>query len=301
MSSDTLQIFSVIVTYNPEINNVTKLVNDLKKQKVVPVIIDNGTLDQTNLSTLSALCQVIRLDENFGIAKAQNIGISHVKEMGGKYVLFFDQDSEINDSFVTEIINDYIYISNDIGRDKIAAIGPVFTDSRYGFFYKFIKLDKFGFRTKIDPNGIDKPFEVSLIISSGSLISVNMIDNIGMMDEDLFIDYVDTEWCLRAISKGYKIYAATSAKMSHAIGDKMVKLFIFNIPVHSPTRRYYRIRNAFLLYRMKHVPLSLKIRENVFNIIHQIILIFMQNKYEHFSILIKAIRDGMRFSKGIIR
>lgn len=83
------------------------------------------------------------------------------------------------------------------------------------------------------------------------------------MDESLFIDYVDTEWCLRAIAKGYKVYAATSAKMSHAIGDKAIKVLAWHVPVHSAFRRYYRLRNGLLLARMKHIPPLIKVRENV--------------------------------------
>ncbi|QWT39998.1 glycosyltransferase family 2 protein [Dickeya dadantii] len=297
MLTDKSSVFSVIVTYYPKIDNVIELITELKNQEVTPVVVDNGSLSEDEFSTLSTLCKVFRLDNNVGIAKAQNIGILYVKEKGGKGILFFDQDSKINNSFVNEIMSDYNLVCSEIGQEKLAAVGPVFTDSRYGFFYKFLKVSKLGFRKKISPEGISKPFEVSLIISSGSLLPVAVLDDVGLMDEDLFIDYVDTEWCLRAISKGYKVYVATSAKMSHAIGDKMVKFLVFNIPVHSPIRRYYRIRNAFLFSDMPHVPFFLRVRENVFNIIHQIILIASQRKLSYFSVMTKAIHDGLNFSK----
>ncbi|NPE61541.1 glycosyltransferase family 2 protein [Dickeya dadantii] len=297
MLTDKSSIFSVIVTYYPKIDNVIDLITELKNQEVTPVVVDNGSLNEDEFATLSNLCKVLRLDNNVGIAKAQNIGILYVKEKGGEGILFFDQDSKINNSFVNEIMCDYNLVCSEVGQGKLAAIGPVFTDSRYGFFYKVIKVNKLGFRKKISPEGFSKPFEVSLIISSGSLLPVSVLDDVGLMNEDLFIDYVDTEWCLRAISKGYKVYVATSAKMSHAIGDKMVKFLVFNIPVHSPIRRYYRIRNAFLFSDMPHVPFFLRVRENIFNIIHQIILIASQRKLSYFSVMTKAIHDGLTFSK----
>ncbi|MFC0229284.1 rhamnosyltransferase [Serratia aquatilis] len=293
MNIDKSKVFSVIVSYNPEIENLSRLVTELKKQGVVPIIVDNGTLSEQDSNKLLLVCHVILLNDNAGIAKAQNVGIDYCRKKGGEFIIFFDQDSDIDISFVDSLLSDYIEVCES-GVGKIATIGPVFTDSRYGFFYKLIKLNRYGLRKKINPQYESKPFEVSLIISSGSLIPINVIDEVGYMDEKLFIDYVDTEWCLRAIAKGYKVYVATSARMSHAIGDKMVHLFGFNVPVHSPFRRYYRIRNALLFSRMRHVPLAMKIRDNLFNIIHQFILIITQdNKVAYFKTMVKAIRDGI--------
>jgi rhamnosyltransferase len=65
------------------------------------------------------------------------------------------------------------------------------------------------------------------------------------MRENYFIDYVDTEWCIRAEAMGYKNYVSSKAVMKHAIGDNILKFKYFNVPVHSPFRRYYRVRNAF--------------------------------------------------------
>lgn len=286
-------VFSVIVSYNPELDNLLKLIEALKVQGVSPVVVDNGTLDKDVADMLSISCHVILMDDNVGIAKAQNVGIDFCRSKGCEYVIFFDQDSDISASFVDALLSDYTKASQT-SDGKVASIGPVFTDSRYGFYYKVIKLDKLGFRKKVDPQYESEPFEVSLIISSGSLIPIAILEDVGYMDEKLFIDYVDTEWCLRAIAKGYKIYVATSAQMSHAIGDKMVSALGFNIPVHSPFRRYYRVRNALIFSRMSHVPVIMKVRDNIFNVIHQGILIMTQkNKKAYVKSMVKAIKDGI--------
>ncbi|MHA7847601.1 glycosyltransferase family 2 protein [Serratia sp. D1N4] len=286
-------VFSVIISFNPEMANLLKLVRNLNEQCITSVVIDNGTLHESDVNLLSKSCSVIRLDSNVGIAKAQNIGIDFSREHGAEYILFFDQDSEITDSFVDSLLSDYVTVT-ELSDYKIATIGPVFTDSRYGFFYKFIRLNKFGMRKKINPEYERKPFEVTMIISSGSLIPISVLDDVGNMNETLFIDYVDTEWCLRAVSKGYKLYVATSATMAHTIGDKMVSLLGFNIPVHSPFRRYYRVRNALIFSRMPHIPVLMKVRDNLFNVVHQMILILTQkNKMEYFRSMIRAVKDGI--------
>lgn len=288
------KVYAVIISFNPEFKCINNLIDNLKEQNIASVVVDNGTLDDVKAKQISTDCHLVRLETNVGIAKAQNEGIRYAKKLGAEYIIFFDQDSNITSNFVDSLLEDYTFAMKKCGG-KVGSIGPVFTDSRYGFFYKVIKINKYGFRKKIDPQFKTEPFEVTLIISSGSLVPILVLDDVGGMDEHLFIDYVDTEWCLRAVSKGYKIYVATSARMAHAIGDKMVKLFMFNVPVHSPFRRYYRVRNAIIFSRMEHIPIAMKFRDNFFNIVHQTVLICTQpNKIEYIKSMIRAIKDGIQ-------
>jgi len=79
------------------------------------------------------------------------------------------------------------------------------------------------------------------------------------MREDLFIDYVDIEWGLRARHQGFQSYGVCSAYMRHSLGDHPINFFGKNIPLHSPLRHYYHFRNAVLLYREAWVPLNWKL------------------------------------------
>ena len=290
-------IHAIVITYNPELNNVKKLITSLKQQNVSPLIVDNGTLNEEEVSYLSAIAHVITLKDNEGIAKAQNIGISFAKKNNADAVIFFDQDSQISSNFVESLVTDYLSVK---AHDKsIGIIGPTFIDSRYKFYYKQISLNRIGIRKKITPEQFNEPFKATLIISSGSFIPISVLDSVGYMDESFFIDYVDTEWCLRAIAKGYSVYVSTSAVMEHAIGDKMINFMGLHIPVHSPIRRYYRIRNAILFSSYAHIPLMLKIRDNFMNLIHQtIITISQKDKLNNFKTAIRAIKDGFQGKSG---
>ena len=83
--------------------------------------------------------------------------------------------------------------------------------------------------------------------------------------------------------------------MEHAIGDKIINLMGLNIPVHSPKRRYYRIRNAFFLFRLPYIPKTLAIREIIFNNIRQIILLPLgKNRKENIKYWFAGIKDGIQ-------
>jgi rhamnosyltransferase len=292
MLTEKLKPLAVIVSYYPIINDLMSLVISLKNQGVDSIVVDNGSAGQ-EFPELAEICLLIRLEINLGIAAAQNIGIKKAEQKGAEYIIFFDQDSKIDQDYVGSLSKDFLSVRQY--DPKIAIIGPVFTDSRYGFYYNVININRFGIRKKINPENYNAPFATSLIISSGSMIPVDAIHEIGYMNESLFIDYVDTEWCLRAASQGYTIYVGTSARMTHSIGDKIVKFLTLKIPVHSPFRRYYRVRNAFFLLRMKHVPKLMVVREFIFNLIHQTILILTQRnkKKEYIHSFLRAIKDGV--------
>lgn len=292
---DSMKIFSVIVSYNPNLRNLIELISQLNKQNVNAVVVDNNSNFVFEENEVG--CKVINLKENLGIAVAQNKGLEYVKNNNGNYVVFFDQDSSIPNDYILNLMSDYQFLINQ--GIKVGTIGPRFIDERFGFYYKTVNMSQYGFREKIDVSKITQPEPSTLLISSGSLVSVDVLKDIGFMRENYFIDYVDTEWCIRAASLGYKNYVSAQAVMQHAIGDNVLQFKYFNVPVHSPFRRYYRVRNAYYMYREPHVPKLLALREILFNFIHQLILIlFLGKKSEYIKSYAKGVKDGLFNYKG---
>lgn len=290
-----MNIYSVIITFNPNFN-VINLINALKCQNVTPVIVDNGSkkfdfglLEKDNHS------QLIKLKDNLGIATAQNTGIERALELGAEYILFFDQDSTIPDNFVQDMMDDYQLISNQ--NIKIGALGPRFIDERYNFYYKTISISKHGLRTKHDVSNLTVPLNSTLLISSGSLISVDTLQKVGFMRDEYFIDYVDTEWCLRAESLGFQNYISAKAVMKHTIGDNVIKVGFFNIPFHSPFRRYYIIRNCLYMFKESYIPIFFVLQQLLINVLHGFLIIFFakKNKLDYLNSMLKGFWNGLKF------
>lgn len=284
---------AILVTYNPTIKSLLQLIESLLVQTEKVIIVDNNS---SNLQCWQVLLEkyekvvLLALDRNYGIAYAQNQGIKYAQ--GSEYVIYFDQDSTIGVGFIHALELGYEKMA--AGSKKIAAVGPVFVDERYGFYYPLIHFNKIGIRSKISPERKSEPFEVSVIISSGMLVHQDVLSKIGLMNEKFFIDYVDTEWCLRAQGKGYAIFAIPSAVMLHTIGDSSIKLWRWRIPVHSPFRRYYRIRNSLYMLKLQHVPKLLAVREVCFAVLHQSILIALCDKRkDNWKVLWRALKDGL--------
>jgi len=99
--------------------------------------------------------------------------------------------------------------------------------------------------------------ETDFLISSGSLIRTTTIKDIGLMNDGYFIDHVDTEWCFRAIHKGYRLFGSAKAMLSHSLGDAVIKIWFARwreVPQHNPLRNYYTFRNTVRM--IYHTPMS---------------------------------------------
>jgi rhamnosyltransferase len=268
MNNKNNSVCAVIVTYNPELQTFFNLVENISKQVEKIIIVDNCSVESTVIwlkdkiegSFGNLFCKYN--EKNMGLAYAQNQGINVAIDEGFEFVILFDQDSTPSHNMVTNLKNAYVILNNKV---SVAAVGPRFIDSRTKAAFPFIK---YGFiRNKNISNDINiNNYEVDLLISSGCLIPTKVIENIGKMKEDLFIDCIDTEWCLRAQSKGYKLFGINNALMEHSIGNNIFTIWLGrkrNILIHSPLRKYYMTRNRILLIKEDYVPWSWKASNSV--------------------------------------
>jgi rhamnosyltransferase len=122
--------------------------------------------------------------------------------------------------------------------------GPLFIDAHTGKVQFFVKKGLIGFKKIYPKTG---KHEVLQLIASGTIINAKFIPEIGLMKEELFIDWVDMEWCWRAVKKGYKIIGNADVVIKHFHGEKSKKFLTKNITLKSCIRNYYTIRNGIYL------------------------------------------------------
>jgi rhamnosyltransferase len=185
----------------------------------------------------------ISTGENKGIAKALNEAILMAKRENLSYLLTMDQDS----CFEKHMIKNYLNCINDWSeKANTAMFGVQFVDANS------VK------------NGCVAEKKEKLI-TSGSVININAIDDVSGFDEKLFIDEVDNEFCYRCIMKGYKIIQFTNIYLNHNLGTTSIHKSFKNLAetprrLHTPIRLYYMTRNFFYVYSKyrHHFPTSLK-------------------------------------------
>jgi hypothetical protein len=94
--------------------------------------------------------------------------------------------------------------------------------------------------------------ECDVLIASGSLLPMAVLDEVGGMEEALFIDQVDTEWCLRARGRGYRAFGVRDAVLDHRPGEGLRWIWLgrWRRLIRHPPFRYYTIfRNTLVVCR----------------------------------------------------
>lgn len=292
-------IFSIVVTFNPDIDRLRQVLNALAPQVEQIQIVDNNS---KNIDLIYELTSTIRnifilpLNDNQGIASALNRGIElALKSNHCTEVLLMDQDSIPKESMVSDLLKGLcIASSNDT---KVAAIGPRFIDRYTGTLSQHVIFRGWHFSRVPCPRS-KMPIKVDFIITSGSLIPVRALASIGLFDENLFIDHVDTEWALRAKALGYQIYGDCMALMEHDLGENRRRIWLGhwrNVPIHKPFRYYYIYRNSLNLLLKPSTPMTWK-RADLIRLIEIFIftLIFNSERKEILVMIFLGLRDGLK-------
>lgn len=234
-------VVAIIVIYFPVLEDLRQLLEVTFQQVDSIVVVDNTPqLDHEFLLeyTLNNNLHLIALGDNLGIAYAQNIGIEWAIEQGADFVLLLDQDSAPYIDMVEKL---KICITDFSDKQiNVAAAGPVTIDKRNGVSSSFTSSHAVPSNYAIYPNATF----VDFLISSGCLIKVTSLLELGGKRSNYFIDHVDTEWCYRARSRGAYLVGVLDAKLHHSLGDEVKLLSGRNIPYHSPLRDYYMFRNT---------------------------------------------------------
>ena len=230
-------IACVVVTYNPD-NSLIEGINLLSDQVDKILIVDNGS-KESGIKLIKEIkkCNEDKIEavfngDNLGIAAALNIGAKYAIEHKYQWLLTMDQDSRPAKDMVEKMIKTYEDMPLE-KRDEVMSIFPNFFDQS----------------VQNEEEHSNEPYEyVDAEITSGNLVNTKVFDKIGFFDEGLFIDMVDTDFCMRLYRENIKMIKVYDAVLFHSLGEgKRVKTIFggFNTSNHSALRRYYMTRNRF--------------------------------------------------------
>jgi rhamnosyltransferase len=232
-------VCAIVITYHPDEALPDRL--DLIHPQVNGVIlVDNGSTDgeRRMLRDIAAnrAIEVIFNPGNLGVARALNIGIERAAATGYDSVLLLDQDSCAAKDMVETLLAAWAAFPDN---ERLAVIGSGYNEVNPGPHIGTAAPS-------------DVWVEVQSTITSGSWLPLAAYSAIGPFREELFIDHVDTDYCLRARAKGYRIIKTRKQLMSHAIGSPTrhsilwIRKWTTN---HSADRRYYFARNDTVMLR----------------------------------------------------
>jgi len=278
-------VIAVVVAYHPRSGELEASIRSLLMNFRDVVVVWNGPHPfKTPAFLKDKRIHLLDMGDNVGLATALNEGIERAFQLGAAWVYLSDQDSIIPPDFNKLMVEYSGHIPNDL---KVAAIGPRYFNETTHQKNRFIQMS-FLRVNRVKPN-VDKLYlEAEYLITSGSFLSRAAFLEVGPKRDELFIDFIDIEWSLRAKRLGYKIVALPSVTIHHRLGDFGLNFLGMTFPIHSPLRIYYYFRNATYLYKKRYIDLNWKLVDgtrNIFRFLFYVVLVKPRLRYLRMALL----------------
>ncbi len=236
MTSAPVSTAGVVLAYHPA-TSLGRNLEALLAQVDRVFVVDNAP-GEASAVVLAPFADDERLtvlgqDRNVGVAAGFNAGMRAALDEGFDFVWIFDQDSTVSEGMLDALLKAH----RDAGTGA-GIVGPALRAEETGFMYH------------TERGTGSAPREV--LISSGALFPRALLEDIGLHDEGLFIDYVDHDISLRAARRGYVNIKAFDTVLDHRFGaSEAARLFGHRVYLsnYSPLRQYYMSRNRIILLR----------------------------------------------------
>ena len=212
----------------PVFNRITFTVQCIESLKniVYPnfeiIIVDHGSTDGTSeVIKKNYPCVVlVQGDENMWWSKATNMGIRRAISNHSDYVLFLNNDDEV-DAF---ILHNLVNCSRDYPEAIIGCKVCDFNQPNMLIFtggecdWKNKGLLSYG-HGEVDAGQYDIRKEIKWIPGAGTFVKVDLFQKIGFIDDESFPHYAaDIDFTLRAYETGYKIIFEPTAVLYKKMG-----------------------------------------------------------------------------------
>jgi rhamnosyltransferase len=271
-------VAGVVVAFRPELDKLERLLRALSGQVQHLIVVDNGADDELGAwleeQAFRTVPVYVPLRDNTGIGAAQNVGIRLAGEQRATHVVLFDQDSMPMEDMVSELLTaEETMLDEGI---RVGAVGPQLYDEQTRHPFRFVQF-AWGLKRWADTADADTEWlETHHLVASGTMIRASVIEEVGLLREDLFLEYVDVEWGLRARAKGYLSFGLKS------------------IPLHSPLRHYYTMRNAVRMQLLPYVPPEWKVHDALRTAATFCIFgCFNAPRFAQVAMMLRGFRDGL--------
>jgi rhamnosyltransferase len=281
-------IAAVVVLYRPDPTVLRRQLEATRPQVDQVIYYDNGG----GRAAFEALgpgpgVRLVGDGENCGLAEALNRALATA--VGADFALLLDQDSVPAPGMVAVLQAHH--------GPGVAAVGPSLFDALEG------RVERFGQALSLKDRLVredDRPFPVRYLITSGTLVDMKALAEVGAMESSLFIDAIDFEWCYRARARGYRILGTYGTRLHHHRGEHLVRPFPgITVRVHSSQRLFYMYRNHVRLCFRRYMSLIWKLR-GAKDLMWRMLgyLLFVPGRRQHLSAIARGVAEGWRLGRG---
>ena len=208
----------IVLTWNA-LDYTKRCLDTLRAATTYPayrlLVADNGSNDGT-LEYLRDQDSVTSLSNrsNLGFAKGNNLAIARSDPKSD--VILLNNDTEIQQGDWIERLQSTAYSSPDIGVVGCRLVNPVGTLQHAGTFMPIETFwgQQVGSGEK-DVNQYNEDRDVEGVVFACAYIKRQTIEAIGLLDQDYFSYFEDTDYCFRVLEKGYRVVCCGAVTVVH--------------------------------------------------------------------------------------
>ena len=221
----------VLLNWNTAVDTIAcyRSLQQLTYRRVKVLIVDNASTDDSVERIHRELPDVETVvnSENSGYAAGNNIGIKKLVADGCQAVWVLNNDTEVDPAALSEmvkVLDDpkvglvggiiYFYRDPQTGQEGPESRAIQFASG--GIFWptgKSVNWRK--------PKDERQPFETTFIMGASLLVRKEVFDQIGLLPEEYFLNYEETDFCVRAGRAGWKLMIVPTARVWHKFGASM--------------------------------------------------------------------------------
>jgi GT2 family glycosyltransferase len=217
-------------------------------------LVDNQSSDESvaYVRTHYPQVNIIEAVANLGYAGGNNLGL---RQTNAPFAVLLNPDVYVNPGWLAEMIRPF----HQNPRTGIVGCKLHYPDSQtlqHGGGYLTLPRavpGHYGLGER-DEGQWDQPREVDYVIGAALALRRQMLDDIGLLDEDFFLYFEDVDLCYRARTAGYTVLYQPAATAVHVESATTIK----NSPAY--LRRFHTGRWRFLL---KHYPADRLLNETM--------------------------------------
>ncbi len=217
---------------------------NIKYSNYSVIVVDNGSsgddvavLGQMFGDWVDLLCN----HTNLGFTGGNNVGIRHALRNGVDYILLLNNDVTVEPDFLRNLVM-FAETREDagiFGPSVCSYSSPSILDStggRLSLWRGWSANNNAGASFSQRPR---HPEEVDFVEGCCMLIKRSVIEHIGLLDDQYFAYWEETDFCLRANRSGFKVMVVPESRIYHKGGGSSI----------GPRRLYFLIRNNILFMR----------------------------------------------------
>lgn len=221
-------------------------------------VIDNNSIDRSGglvRAKLQENEEYIFVPENRGFAAGANVGISQAIAHGASYVFLVNPDLEVLPETLDHLVAfgqrdretgiigpKVLYPATEDGTSRVWSMG-----GKIDLSEETMEMLQHGELEEV--NSSAAPFECDYVPGCALLAKREVFKSIGLLPEDYFMYFEESDWCLKAGAAGFRLMIVPEGRVFHRFdNEKMQHPFV--VYYYNRNRRIFWYRHGTLRQRM---------------------------------------------------